>query len=173
MSASRPASADGPRPASINVDVSIAVRNPGISRGRTRDLVRATLERERVKNALVSVAFVGVHTMSQLNRDFLSHNGPTDVIAFALGRRTARSTRGQARTPRDGRRALPVIGDIYICQAVAERNARRLGIPLRKELARLVVHGTLHVLGYEHPKGDSRVSSPMWRRQEKILDFVK
>jgi probable rRNA maturation factor len=66
-----------------------------------------------------------------------------------------------------------VIGDIYICQAVAERNARKLGIPVRQELARLVVHGTLHVLGYEHPEGDARTSSPMWRRQEKILDFVK
>jgi probable rRNA maturation factor len=66
-----------------------------------------------------------------------------------------------------------VIGDIYICQAVAERNARRLGIPLRQELARLVVHGTLHVVGYEHPAGEARASSPMWKRQEKILDFVK
>jgi probable rRNA maturation factor len=173
VSASRPASADGPRPAPINVDVSATVRNPGISRGRTRDLVRATLERERVKDALVSVAFVGVHTMSQLNREFLSHNGPTDVIAFALGRGMSGSRRKQARTAGRGRRSLPVIGDIYICQAVAERNARKLGIPLRQELARLVVHGTLHVLGYEHPRGDARISSPMWRRQEKILDFVK
>ena len=173
MSVSRLASADGPRPALINVDVSITVRNPGISRGRTRDLVRATLEREHIKNALVSVAFVGVHTMSQLNRDFLAHNGPTDVIAFALGRRTGRSKRGHARTTPQRRQAGPVIGDIYICQAVAERNARKLGIPLRQELARLVVHGTLHVLGYEHPRGDARISSNMWRRQEKILDFVK
>jgi len=153
--------------------VSITVRNPGISLGRTRDLVRATLEHEHVRHALVSVAFVGVSTMSRLNREFLSHNGPTDVIAFALGRGTSRSGRKKARTAERRRQALPVIGDIYICHAVAERNAHKVGIPLREELARLVVHGTLHVLGYEHPAGASRVSSPMWRRQEKILDFVK
>ena len=111
--------------------------------------------------------------MSRLNREFLSHTGPTDVIAFALGRATSRAGRNRARTAGWGRQALPVIGDIYICQAVAERNAHKVGIPLREELARLVVHGTLHVLGYEHPAGASRVSSPMWRRQEKILDFVK
>ena len=111
--------------------------------------------------------------MSRLNREFLAHNGPTDVIAFALGRATARSRRDQSRSPQRASQALPVIGDIYICQAVAARNARKVGIPLRQELARLVVHGTLHVLGYEHPESDSRVSSPMWRRQEQILDFVK
>jgi probable rRNA maturation factor len=173
VSPSREQSGGGSRAEAISVEVSISVRNPGISRGRSRDLARATLEHEHVKHALVSVAFVGVHTMSRLNREFLSHNGPTDVIAFALGRGTARSRRNRSRTPRRGSKTVPVIGDIYICQAVAERNARKVGVPLRQELARLVVHGTLHVLGYEHPKGESRISSPMWRRQEKILDFVK
>ena len=41
--------------------------------------------------------------------------------------------------------------------------------PVRRELARLVVHGVLHVLGYDHPEDDDRERSPMWRRQEKIV----
>jgi probable rRNA maturation factor len=119
--------------------------------------VKATLESERVRDALVSIAFIGTDTMSRLNCEFLSHSGPTDVISFALGRRDD---------------ALPVIGDIYVCPRVAERNAKRLGIPVREELARLVIHGTLHILGLEHPEGDARFSSPMWRKQERILESL-
>jgi probable rRNA maturation factor len=139
------------------VDVSSTVRRTVLSADRVRELVNATLESERVRDALVSIAFVGTDTMSRLNREFLSHTGPTDVVSFALGRR-------------DG--SLPVIGDIYVCPRVAERNAKRLGIPVREELARLVIHGTLHILGLEHPEGDGRFSSSMWRKQERILESL-
>jgi probable rRNA maturation factor len=88
---------------------------------------------------------------------FLKSDGPTDVITFGLSANGGK---------------MPVIGDIYICPAVAERNAKKLGISSRQELARLLVHGTLHVLGYDHPEGDSRTSSPMWKRQERILDSL-
>jgi Uncharacterized protein family UPF0054. len=43
---------------------------------------------------------------------------------------------------------------------------------VREELARLVIHGTLHILGLEHPEGDDRFSSPMWRKQERILESL-
>ncbi len=145
------------RPARISVDVSSTVRRPAISADHVRRLVTATLESERVRDALVSVALIGTQTMSRLNRDFLSHSGATDVISFGLGRQGG---------------SHPVIGDIYICQSVAERNARKLGIPVRKELARLVIHGTLHVLGHEHPAGRRREASAMWKQQEKILGFI-
>lgn len=68
--------------------------------------------------------------------------------------------------------STPVIGDIYICLRVAERNARRLRVPVKRELARLLVHGTLHVLGLDHPEDGTRVSSAMWRKQETILDSI-
>jgi len=47
--------------------------------------------------------------------------------------------------------------------------SRENGVSIREELARLVVHGTLHVLGYEHPETDARIGSPMWKRQERLL----
>jgi probable rRNA maturation factor len=52
---------------------------------------------------------------------------------------------------------------------VARDNARDAEVSIREEMARLVVHGTLHVLGYDHPEGEDRQSSPMWRRQERII----
>lgn len=145
-------------PARVSVDVSSTVRRPAISAGRVRNLVKATLEAECVRDALVSVAFVGTDTISRLNRDFLRRAGPTDVIAFGLGRQIG---------------SVPVIGDIYICQHVAARNAKSLGVALRAELARLVVHGTLHILGYEHPDDDTRTSSAMWKKQETILESFR
>jgi probable rRNA maturation factor len=142
-------------PARISVDVSSTVRRPAISAGRVRELVNATLDAERVRDALVSVAFVGTDTISRLNRDFLGHTGPTDVISFGLARQGS---------------SVPLIGDIYICQRVAARNAKAFAVPLREELARLVVHGTLHILGYDHSDDDARMSGVMWKKQERILD---
>ena len=62
-----------------------------------------------------------------------------------------------------------VVGDIYIAPEVARANAIRFGRRVREELARLVIHGTLHVLGHDHPDGTDRTISPMWRRQERLL----
>lgn len=141
-------------PARAVIDVSSTVRRPPIPTARVKELVTATLRAEKVKDALVSVAFVGRESMTRLNREHLGHDGPTDVISFGMGR--------------DGRQ-LPAIGDIYICPDVAIRNARRLGIESRAEMERLVVHGTLHVVGHQHPEDESRESSRMWKRQERIL----
>jgi rRNA maturation RNase YbeY len=61
------------------------------------------------------------------------------------------------------------VGDIYICVWVARREARRLQLSVREELTRYVIHGVLHVLGYDHPDDESRLGSPMWRRQERYV----
>ena len=103
---------------------------------------------------MLSITFVGRAAISRLNQRYLGHEGPTDVISFGLDR--------------IGRRGA-VLGDIYICVEIARENAKRQGVPAGEELLRLVVHGTLHVLGRDHPAGPMRTASPMWRRQEKIL----
>ncbi|HET6760607.1 MAG TPA: rRNA maturation RNase YbeY [Gemmatimonadaceae bacterium] len=117
----------------------------------------AALRAERVRDAMLSITFVGRAAMSELNRRYMRHHGPTDVISFGL-----------QRTGKGG----PVIGDIYICPEVARDNAKRQGVSVTEEVLRLVVHGTLHVLGHDHPTGASRTTSPMWRRQERILARV-
>ncbi len=119
-----------------------------------KQLVEASLRDLKIRDAMVSVAFVGRTAMSRLNREYLRHHGPTDVISFGMGRDA---------------RGLPAVGDIYICPEIAMRNARRAGVSVANELARLVVHGTLHVGGLEHPDDESRTSSPLWKKQERIL----
>ena len=109
------------------------------------------LARER-RSAAISVTFLGPVRMQRLNREWKGHDRHTDVIAFAL-------------PGPEGRLA----GDVYICPAVARASARALGLAPREELIRLVVHGTLHVLGYDHPEGARRMQSAMWRRQERYV----
>jgi probable rRNA maturation factor len=122
-----------------------------------REAALATLTAEGVRDAMLSITFVGRAAISELNRRYLGHHGPTDVISFGLGRH--------------GRKG-PVVGDIYICPEVARANAKREGASSQEELLRLVVHGTLHVLGHDHPEGKTRTASKMWRRQERILARV-
>ena len=135
-------------------EVSSTVQRPGIPPAKVRELVEATLAGEKIRNAMISVAFVGRAAMARLNEKYLHHSGPTDVISFGMGRDAP---------------GMPAIGDIYICPDVARANARRLGISEREEISRLVVHGALHVAGHDHPDDESRTRSKMWKRQEKIL----
>jgi probable rRNA maturation factor len=121
---------------------------------RVRAVATAVLAAEGVRTALISVAFVSARAITELNRNHLGVNGPTDVIAFAL----QRSGRG-----------APLIGDIYIAPAVARLHARQHGVTEREEAVRLVVHGVLHVVGHDHPGGAGRVASRMWRRQELLV----
>jgi probable rRNA maturation factor len=144
-------------PRGLAIDISSSVRRLSVSRARIREAAVTALTAERAKDAMLSITFVGRATMSQLNHRYLGHHGPTDVISFGLGRA---GTRGA------------VVGDIYICAEIARENARRQGIPAGEELLRLVVHGTLHVLGHDHPTGSGRTTSSMWRRQERILARV-
>ena len=65
-----------------------------------------------------------------------------------------------------------LVGDIYICPSVARRSAGDLNVPEDEELLRLVVHGTLHSLGHDHPSGRNRYTSEMWSLQEAYLRAV-
>jgi len=139
---------------SLDVDVTTNGERLALSRARLIEIAQQVLRGERVRNALVSVTMLDRRAIARLNATHLRHRGPTDVISFGFARAT----------PGD-----PVIGDIYICPSVGRANAVARHEPVRRELTRLVVHGVLHILGYDHPENDDRERSPMWRRQEKIV----
>jgi probable rRNA maturation factor len=104
------------------------------------------------REAAMSICFLGPRAMTRLNASHKGHDRPTDVIAFAL--------------------PLPdgsLAADVYICRWYAAREARARHAPVRDELIRLVVHATLHVLGWDHPETRGRTHSPMWERQERYV----
>jgi probable rRNA maturation factor len=131
--------------------VAVSGRRLALPAPLVRRVVAAVLRGER-RRALISVTFLGRDGMRRLNAEHTGRDRPTDVLSFEL-------------TDPAGR----TVGDVYVCPWVAEREARTRGIPLRQELIRLVVHGTLHALGREHPEGEGRTTSPMWRRQERYV----
>ncbi len=113
---------------------------------------RAALESERRElSGEHSISFVDDQQIRRMNREWLGRDRETDVIAFSLGD------------------ADSLLGDVYISAETATRNAAELGVPPAEELTRLVIHGTLHVLGHDHPAGTDRESSDMYRLQEELL----
>lgn len=118
---------------------------PGLGRA-----ARAALATAAPPAGELSITFVSDDEIARLNREWLGREGATDVIAFAL----------------DGQE---LAGDIYIAPDTAARNAAALEIGAEEELLRLVVHGTLHVLGHDHPDGEDRYEAPMFALQEELL----
>jgi len=136
----------------------VVVSDDGVSvplaRARVNEIARAVLRAERAGPARLSITFVSRRRIAALNRRHLEHRGGTDVISFGLAPEVA---------------GAPIAGDIYIAPDVARRNATAHRVSLREELTRLVVHGVLHVLGFDHPEGSGRDASPMWQRQEQLV----
>ena len=106
------------------------------------------------REAELSVTLVGDAEITRLNREYRGKDRPTDVISFSLG---------SSDQP---------LGDVYVGAEQARRQAKALAVPLSEELVRLAIHGTLHVLGHDHPDGDARFSSPMYVLQEQLVGEV-
>lgn len=117
--------------------------------------LREVLRREGVPRAELSVTFLDDLEMARLHDRHLGASGPTDVLAFALHD--------------DGE---PPLGDIYVGRDQALRQAREAGAAAGEEMARLAVHGALHVLGRDHPADAAREQCEMFRIQEDVLRRV-
>ena len=106
------------------------------------------------REAELSVTLVDDAEITRLNREYRGKDRPTDVISFSLG---------SSDQP---------LGDVYVGAEQARRQAEALAVPLSEELVRLAIHGTLHVLGHEHPDGGDRFASSMYVLQEQLLGEV-
>jgi probable rRNA maturation factor len=119
------------------------------------DLVAGVLDAETVPGpGEVSVSWVDATEMAELNLRHRGQEGPTDVLSFPL----------------DGADEVVghrLVGDIVICPEVAERNApNHAGTP-EDEVALLLVHGTLHLLGHDHH--DDATRRAMWARERELM----
>lgn len=115
---------------------------------------RAALEDRGITDGELSVTLLDDRQMTAMNRQWKRRDAPTDVLAFVL------HEPGQ-----------PPLGDIYLGVERAEAQAAELSEPPLRELARLAVHGTLHILGWDHPAED-RETSEMWVHQERIVEAL-
>ncbi len=142
---------------------------------RWATLARAALEAEGIlADSEVSLLFVDEATIASLNEQFLGKSGPTDVLSFPIDDEQERSGRfpdqgGSGPPTVEGGADHPLLlGDIVICPTVAERNAVDHGVSLEDEIALLVVHGVLHLLGMDH-EVDAEAER-MERREQQLLN---
>ena len=120
----------------------------------------------------MSLLFVDEPSIAALNEQFLGRKGPTDVLAFPIedeplpGGRSPDSGGSGPGTDADVE-PLTLLGDVVICPAVAARNAADHGVTVDDELALLVVHGLLHLLGMDHET--DRDAEAMERLERELL----
>ncbi|MEI7592187.1 MAG: rRNA maturation RNase YbeY [Actinomycetes bacterium] len=139
--------------------------------GLAEDVLRAEgIEGE----AELSLLFVDRETIATLNGDFLGVDGPTDVLSFPIDGELAPSGRWPDDAGPGPDRRMPdlddvpmLLGDVIICPDVAAENAPLHAGVLDDELALLVVHGILHLLGMDHESDDERVA--MQGRERALL----
>jgi probable rRNA maturation factor len=137
-------------------------------------LAQAVLADEGVRGeAELSLLFVDEVAIGDLNKRFLGKDGPTDVLAFPIDEEPVES----GRNPDSGGTGpgfssdldeLPtLLGDVVICPAVAARNAPEHAGTYEDEIALLVVHGVLHLLGMDHMEDDE--AEAMEARERELL----
>ena len=127
-------------------------------------LVAGVLEAEGVENAEASVELVGERRMRALNAEHRGRDEVTDVLSFPLEEAwegPGPAAAGAAGPPR-------LLGDVVVCARQALRQARADSLPPAFELAVLLVHGALHLLGYEHETDAGRMAL----RQAELLELV-
>ncbi len=138
-------------------------------------LTESVLEAENVRgDAEVSLLFVDETAIAELNSRFLGKSGPTDVLAFPIDEDVYEGARspdslgpGPAVEPELS--DLPtLLGDVVVCPSVARRNAPAHAGTYDDELALLVVHGVLHLLGMDH--AEEKDADVMQRRERELLD---
>jgi probable rRNA maturation factor len=140
----------------------IANRQRGVAIDRQRlqrvsDFILAALGLEQAE---LSILLVSDRRMKQLNRQYLGRNRPTDVLAFA-------------QWEGGGERLHPdCLGDVVISAETAERQAGRAGARLNQELDLLLVHGILHLIGYEHTCGHEE-AVVMGNKQRQLLRRIR
>lgn len=123
-----------------------------------QDLAKFIIKKEKIPDDIeISIAFISTVEMSRLNKKYRKQKGPTDVLSFKYT---------------DNKKLQPgeLIGEVVICPAVAENQAKENGIDLMNEIKLLLTHGILHLLGYSHntEKNKEKMNK---LEQETIAEF--
>ena len=117
-----------------------------------RSAVSLVFQNAGLSEGEISLTLLDDDSIRELNQTYLGKDTTTDVISFTLY---------------EGDES--VLGDVYVGYEQAVNQAAEAGISIEEELARLSIHGTLHVLGYDHPDTSARFSSEMFVLQEKLV----
>ncbi len=147
---------------------------------RWMDLAKAVLQAQNVRgDTELSLLFIDEPAMAELNLRFLEKDGPTDVLAFPIDEEEALEAGPTGPRSPDSLGPGPVdepvpgdvprlLGDVVVCPAVARRNAPDHAGTYDDEMALLIVHGVLHLLGMDHE--EPQEAERMEQREQEMLD---
>ena len=143
-----------------------------------KNLEAAAKELKLNKDFSISVNLVGEKRIQALNKKYRNKNKPTDVLSFSMIEDSNLETRNKRQVRKSNflnlshitcRMSLIVdVGDIFVCLSIAKSKAKRENITIKQKLAQLVVHGFLHLQGYEHEKSE-KDAKKMFLLEKKIL----
>ncbi|MBT4120599.1 MAG: rRNA maturation RNase YbeY [Candidatus Magasanikbacteria bacterium] len=139
--------------------INSSIKKRVVSDKYIKSVVTITLENFlKYKNSGFSINLVGEKRMKNLNNLYRGKDSVTDVLAFALQ---------DIKIPVDD---LQDLGDIFICVPQIKRQAREFKVSIKEEFTRILVHGILHLLGFDHVKESG--AKKMFSLQEKIVHKI-
>jgi probable rRNA maturation factor len=140
----------------MKIAISCPQERVDVDRKRLRETARAVLEGEGITDYEISLAFVDNETIHRLNKRYLDHDEPTDVLSFPLSEPNARK----------------LAGELVIGAEVAQAQATERGHDVQAELALYVIHGLLHLCGHDdHSEKDAQLMRERERHYLKTLDW--
>jgi len=118
----------------------------------------------------VTVCLVSDAEIARMNEAYRKKKGPTDVLSFpeVTGRAPVSLRRARRRSSASGARRGEFLGDVAISPATARRNAKQLGRTLGGELQILILHGVLHLLGYDHETDNGEMDRVERRLRQRL-----
>lgn len=127
----------------------------------TNELLEYCLKDLQYPTGSLSVLYCSKARIGRLNNDFMQKEGPTDVLSFPSGEDLSH---GEVEAP-------VYLGDIAVCLPYCAKQAPSFHRPLEEEVALMLVHGLLHLLGHDHDVPDRK--SQMWKETDRLLKLIK
>ncbi len=124
-----------------------------INKNKIKEGIKKILEKEKYNNLDINIIFLDNKQIKDINLEYRNKNYPTDVISFPF---------------KDKKKLYG--GDVFISIEKVKENARKYGGSLKNELKRILVHGVLHILGYDHIK--TKQKGKMFKKQENYIRFL-
>jgi rRNA maturation RNase YbeY len=142
------------------IEINNLTTNP-VDENFLKKIAKIVLDGEGKGKSDLSVAIIGPGKMRGLNKRYLGRNRVTDVLAFGEN--------SKFQIPNSKSRG---IGEIVICLSEVKKNAKKFKSSFEKELARVLIHGILHLLGYDHKKNEKEAEK-MEEKEKYYLSLIK
>jgi len=131
-----------------------------------KKIAQKVLEEEGKKEADLSIALLGPGRMREINKRYRGKNRATDVLAFP-----------ETKILKEKLKVGPLkkiqgLGEIVICLREVKKNAKRFGSNFEKELTRALIHGILHLLGYDHEKSEKEAKKMETKQQYYLSKII-